>query len=185
MRDQLRYQAPEILRQLANLVMPGAKDLIVLDLGCGTGLAAETFADVASAIDGIDLSPEMIKKAQARKLYRDLAVADIETALGEGGVGYDLIVAADTLVYLGDLTPTFGGVACRLRAGGTFLFTVESGAVSDFELGPKRRWRHSDAYLRASAAAAGLDIAGLVACSPRTEASIPVEGFAVALGKPG
>jgi predicted TPR repeat methyltransferase len=50
-----------------------------------------------------------------------------------------------------------------------------------FELGPKRRWRHSEAYIRARAAAAGLSVAGLVAASPRTEANQPVEGWAVAL----
>jgi predicted TPR repeat methyltransferase len=181
MRGQLRYRAPEILRKLADLVMSGARDLTVLDLGCGTGLAAEAFADMASAIDGVDLSPAMIGKARARRLYRNLAVADIETVLGESNAGYDLILAADTLVYLGDLDATFAGVAQRLRRGGFFLFTVESSAVSDYELGPKRRWRHSEAYLRRSATTAGLDVGGLVACEPRTEANTPVEGFAVAL----
>jgi predicted TPR repeat methyltransferase len=181
MRGQLGYQAPEILRQLADLVMPGAQDLTVLDLGCGTGFAAEAFAGMASAIDGIDLSPAMIAKARARDLYRALAVADIETALAEGGADYDLVLAADTLVYLGDLATTFAGAARRLKPGGHFLFTVERSEVADFDLGPKRRWRHSEAYLRASAAAHGFDVLGVLACAPRSEAGVPVEGLAVAL----
>jgi predicted TPR repeat methyltransferase len=184
MRQQLRYQAPEILRALADLVIAGAKDLLILDLGCGTGLAAEAFADLASAIDGIDLSPEMIAKARARGLYRCLSVADIETALAEGSTDYDLILAADTLVYLGDLAPALDGVLRRLRPGGSFLFTVERSAGPDFALGPKRRWQHSELYLRAAAATAGLELAGLVACAPRTEANAPVDGFAVAVRKP-
>ncbi|MEI9994845.1 MAG: tetratricopeptide repeat protein [Rhizomicrobium sp.] len=182
MRGQLRYRAPEILRELADLVMPGARGLTVLDLGCGTGFAAQAFVDRASAIDGIDLSPAMIAKARARGLYRDLAVADIETALTQGGTDYDLVIAADTLVYLGDLAATFAGVARRLRPGGFFLFTVESGS-DDFALGPKRRWRHSEAYLRKLAADSGLDVSGIVACAPRSEANAPVEGLAVALAK--
>ncbi len=183
MRGQLGYQAPEILRALANLVLPGARDLAILDLGCGTGLAAEAFADLAAAIDGIDLSPAMIAKARARGLYRTLVVADIETALSQSGARYDLILAADTLVYLGDLGATFAGAAQRLTPGGHVLFTVERSEASDFELGPKRRWRHSEPYLRRLAAAHRLDIAGIVACSPRSEANVPVEGLAVALSR--
>jgi len=185
MRGQLRYQAPEILRDLAALVMPGGQDLVALDLGCGTGLAAEAFAGLVSAIDGIDLSPGMIEKARARRLYRNLAVADIETVLSEGGADYDLILAADALVYLGDLTATLEGVARRLKPHGFFLFTIEMGQSAEFELGPKRRWRHSEGYVRRLAAAAGLDVAGLVAAAPRTEANAPVDGFAVALNRPG
>jgi predicted TPR repeat methyltransferase len=183
MRGQLGYRAPEILRELAMMVMPGAEGLGVLDLGCGTGLAAQAFADMTAAIDGIDLSPAMIAKARARGLYRDLAVADIETALAAGGADYDLILAADTLVYLGTLDAVFEGAARRLKPGGFFLFTVEGSAGPDFELGPKRRWRHSEGYLRRAAEAAGFDIAGLLACSPRAEAGVPVEGFAVALSR--
>ena len=179
MRTQLSYRAPEILRDLADLIMPGAENLVALDLGCGTGLAAEAFADIAPTLDGIDLSPAMIEKSRARRLYRNLQVADIET--GVGGADYDLVLAADTLVYLGDLTATFSAVAQRLKPGGFFLFTVERSAGADFELGPKRRWRHSEAYLRRVASAEGFDVAGLLACSPRSEAGVPVEGLAVAL----
>jgi predicted TPR repeat methyltransferase len=183
MRGQLSYRAPEILRELAGLVMPGAADLAILDLGCGTGLAAAAFAPLASAIDGIDLSPAMIAKARARGLYRALAVADIETALARGGADYDLILAADTLVYLGDLAATFAGVARRLKPDGYFLFTVETSSGPDFELGPKRRWRHSQSYLRKISADMAFEIAGIVACAPRSEANAPVDGLAVALSR--
>lgn len=184
MRDQLAYRAPEILRELAGLVMPGAHDLVALDLGCGTGLAGEVFSDLAPTIDGIDLSPAMIERARARSLYRHLTVADIETALAHAGPDYDLVVAADTLVYLGDLTVTLAGVYRGLKPGGFFLFTVESSVGRDFELGPKRRWRHSQAYVRGAATAARMEVAGMLLCSPRTEAGVPVDGFAAALTRP-
>lgn len=184
MRDHLAYRAPEILRQLAGLVMPGANGLEALDLGCGTGLAGQTFASMVRAIDGIDLSPAMIEKARSLALYRRLEVADIETRLHVDDTSYDLVIAADTLVYLGDLTTTFSGVARRLRPGGMFLFTVEESGQVDFELGPKRRWRHSKTYIRSAAAGAGMEMAGLVACTPRSEGGVPVEGLAVALTRP-
>lgn len=178
MMEQLDYAAPRILQELADLVMPGRDRLDVLDLGCGTGLAGMMFRSRAARLDGIDLSPAMIGKARARGIYDSLAVGDIEIALRGR---YDLILAADTLVYLGDLTLLFKAVAAHLSAKGFFLFTAEAKEGGDFELGPKRRWRHSEAYLREAAEAAGFSVAGLVAASPRTESRKPVPGLAVAL----
>ncbi len=184
MLGSLAYRAPDILRDLYGFVASGGGRADILDLGCGTGLVAAAFADIASRIDGIDLSPQMIVKARARGLYADLAVADLESFLTSDGRTYDLIVAADTLVYLGDLAPTLAGVRGRLKHGGFFLFTVEKAEGQGFELGPKRRWRHGEEYLRTVAANAGLDLAGLLAASPRNEAGVPVDGFAVALCAP-
>lgn len=181
MRGQLAYAVPEILRQLGELVLSRKKDLRILDLGCGTGLAGVAFKDMASSIDGIDLSPAMIERARAREIYDALMVGDIETA--KGARAYDLVLAADTLVYLGDLDGSFDAAASSLKRGGFFLFTVERHSGEGFELGPKRRWRHSETYLRERASAHGFEIAGLMACTPRTEAGAPVEGFACALEK--
>ena len=110
-------------------------------------------------------------------------MAEIAAWLAELGRQYDLILAADTVVYLGDLAPLFSAVRNRLDEGGSFLFTAESKQGDGFELGPKRRWRHSESYLRAQAEAAGLRIAGLMPCVPRTEAGEPVAGWAVAMTK--
>jgi predicted TPR repeat methyltransferase len=183
MLGQLNYAAPQILLQLAGTVMAGREGLSILDLGCGTGLAGAAFHTLAARLDGIDLSPAMIEKARARGIYDGLAVADLESALAAEGAVYNLILAADTLVYLGDLAAVFMGAARRLSPEGYFLFTTEAKTGDGFELGPKRRWRHSEAYLRQTAAAAGLGVAGLVSAAPRSEANQPVDGFVVALTK--
>jgi predicted TPR repeat methyltransferase len=176
MRTELSYAAPEILGDLADMIMPGRQELVVLDLGCGTGLAGAVFRGRARRLDGIDLSPAMVEKAREKNLYDHLAVGDIETALS--GLTYDLVIAADTLVYLGDLSPLMRRVRAHLAGDGYFLFTVEA-ADEGFSLGPKRRWRHSEVYLRQLAAEAGFLLAGLVAASPRQENGEPVTGFAV------
>jgi predicted TPR repeat methyltransferase len=183
MIGQLGYAAPQILLDLANMVMRGRERLSILDLGCGTGLAGMAFKPLASRLDGVDLSPAMIAKARARNIYDHLEVADLEAALAAHATAYDLILAADTLVYLGDLKRVFDLAYAGLSADGWFLFTVEKAQGEGFELGPKRRWRHSEAYLRALAEAAGFAVAGLVAAEPRREANQPVEGFAVALSR--
>lgn len=181
MIGQLGYAAPQILLDLAAMVMGARDKLSILDLGCGTGLAGLAFRPLAARLDGIDLSPAMIEKARARNIYDNLAVADLETALSASGPAYDLILAADTLVYLGDLASTFQAAHARLSPDGFFLFTVEKAAAEGFELGPKRRWRHAEGYLRDLAGRTGFQVAGLVAATPRHEAGEPVPGFAVAL----
>ena len=183
MRGQLGYRAPEILRELASFVLVQQNGLSILDLGCGTGLAGVAFQPMAARLDGVDLSPAMIEKARALGIYSELAVADIETGLSSFARQYDLILAADTVVYLGDLEKLFAGVATRLSENGMFLFTAEKKENDGFELGPKRRWRHSETYLRDVAAHAGLNVSGLITCSPRMEAGIPVDGLAVALSR--
>ena len=181
MIGQLAYAAPQILFDLSQMVMSGRENLSVLDLGCGTGLAGAVFKPLTARLDGVDLSPAMIEKARARGIYHRLDVADLETSLCVPNQSYDLILAADTLVYLGDLGPVFKGARNSLAPDGCFLFTVEKAQGTGFELGPKRRWRHSETYLRQLAEQTGFTIAGLVAAAPRQEANQPVEGFAVAL----
>jgi predicted TPR repeat methyltransferase len=186
MLQHLHYSAPLHLRALADLVLAAyEKPLTMLDLGCGSGLSGAAFADMTEGgrLDGIDLSPRMIDAARARGIYNELHVADLESALAGEGIAYDVVLAADTLVYLGDLNAVFSGAFRRLNQRGFFLFTVERSENADYELGPKRRYRHSEAYLRRLAEEAGFDIGGLVACHPRSEAGVPVEGLAVALEK--
>ena len=111
-----------------------------------------------------------------------LAVADLETALAAAGPAYDLILAADTLVYLGDLAPVFAGAAARLAPDGYLSFHRREGGRARVS-----NWAPSAAGVTAKPICAplpaqpGLQVAGLVAASPRQEAGQPVEGFAVAL----
>jgi predicted TPR repeat methyltransferase len=182
MMERLSYRAPQVLRSLAGLIGLGmGGKFSILDLGCGTGLCGAAFTDLASRLDGVDLSPGMMEKAKARKLYSRLIRADLESALAREKRRYGLIVAADTLVYLGDLEAIFRLAAKRLTAGGIFLFTVETKRGRGYDLTKRRRYRHSEAYLRQCAAQAELEIAGLIACSPRQDAGKPVKGLALAL----
>jgi predicted TPR repeat methyltransferase len=135
-------------------------------------------------LDGIDIAPRMIEAARRRGIYDDLILGDIETILAEPGQAYDLILAADTLIYIGDLSTVFAGVSKRLEQGGFYLFAVESMDHGSWEQTPKNRFRHSESYLRAQAERAGLDFVELMECTLRRESSEPVKGFAVALRKP-
>ena len=129
MVEGLDYRGHLHLRTLADAKLPRLKPpLRVLDLGCGTGLVGNAFKDLAAGgrLDGIDLAPRMLEVARKRGIYDDLILGDLETVLAAPGPSYDLIVSADTMVYLGDLAPTFRGVFNRLNPGGFYLFAVRS-----------------------------------------------------------
>ena len=125
----------------------------------------------------------MIAEARRRGIYDQLVVADIETFLAAPGPSYRLILSADAIVYLGNLTAVFMGIANRLEPGGAFLFTCEAKHGDGWELTEANRFRHSEAYLRTEAKRAGLSWLDLMTCTPRTERGEPVAGFAIALAK--
>ena len=54
----------------------------------------------------MDLSEEMVKLARKKQLYQELLVMPIENYLSTSEKQFDLVVAADVLSYIGDLSQT-------------------------------------------------------------------------------
>jgi predicted TPR repeat methyltransferase len=181
--DGLAYRAPELLEgALRRLLGPPAGSLDVLDAGCGTGLAGPALKPFARRLEGIDLSPAMVQKAKSRRLYDHLEVGELVESLRARSRACDLVVAADVLVYLGDLDPVMAAVAAALRPGGVFAFTVErDDAILSYRLGPKQRYVHAPAYVQQRAAAAGLEVASMEEAVTRQEAGADVPGLVVLL----
>jgi predicted TPR repeat methyltransferase len=187
MLDVLGYRGHLLVRAMAEKAVSAlAPPMRILDLGCGTGLVGDAFKDIAAGgrLDGIDLSPRMIEAARARGIYDDLILGDLDTVLAQEGRAYDLILAADTIIYIGDLGQTFAGVLRRLTPGGFFVFTCERKDGGHWEQTEANRFRHSEAYLREEARRAGFEFAEFTQCELRNESSKPVAGFAAALRKP-
>lgn len=186
--DDLGYRAPALL--LAAVVgacaaagRPASFGRVV-DLGCGTGLAARAFSAVAGEIIGIDLSPRMIERARATGLYAELDVAEIVEGLGRRpDASADLILAADVMVYVHDMTPLLAEVARVLASGGLFAFTVESHAGEGVVLGEGLRYAYSASRVQALMATAGLRLERLEPASSRTESGAPVPGLVVVAAK--
>jgi predicted TPR repeat methyltransferase len=187
MLEKLHYRAHLHLRELAERVLSRlTPPWRILDLGCGTGLVGEAFKDLAAGgrLAGIDIAPRMIEAARARGIYDELLLGDLETVLHMPGTRYDLILAADTMIYIGDLAPTFSGVAKRLEPEGFYIFAVERTQDGEWQQTPQNRFRHSLAYIQNEAARAGLSFVDAVECVLRQEATTRVAGFAIALKKP-
>ncbi len=178
----LGYAAPALLRAAVDAVRPEGP-LAILDLGCGTGLGGAAFADRSTVLDGIDLSPRMLEQARARGLYRRLIEGELVPAMAGLAPEYDLVLAADVLVYVGDLTAVFAAAAARLRPGGLLAATVEH-AESGVVLHDGRRFAHGADHLQAALATAGLDILSLAAVATRRDRGAPVPGLLVVATRP-
>jgi predicted TPR repeat methyltransferase len=130
----------------------------------------------AKKLDGIDLSPAMVVKAKERGLYDQLLVGDVLSVTGS----YDLAVAADVLVYIGELGSLMEMVSRVLRPGGRFVFTVERADDGcNWRLGEKSRYRHSESYIRDITVSAGFSLEILDTVSTRSEAGQAVPGLLV------
>lgn len=178
----LCYRAPQVLRDAVGRCWTAPQGGgTVLDLGCGTGLGGVAFRDMARQLVGIDLSPRMIEKAAVRGLYDGLEIGEAVARLLAAGASWDLIVAADMLVYFGGLDPLLRAAAAALRVGGAFAATAETADGTVPTLKPTRRFGHPESYLRQAATAAGLRIALLEPASVRSEKGQPVPGHVMVL----
>ena len=181
MRGDLDYQAPERIAEALADALGTQTGLDVLELGCGTGLAAPTLRPYASRLTGIDLSPEMVEKAREGGQYDALEVAEITTWLARDQTTFDLVVACDTLIYFGDLGQVTVPVASRLRPGGRLVFTVERDPGASFRLTDSGRYAHSASHIREAAAAAGLHVERLTEGLLRYEYGKEVIGLVTVL----
>ena len=123
---KLGYRAPEFAADALARHMDLSEGP-VLDMACGTGLSGLALkAHGASAIDGMDISTEMMNEAREKGIYRRLIVADASLPLPveDGAYAAALSTGLFTNGHVGAiaLEPILGAV----RPGGCFSFSVHS-----------------------------------------------------------
>ena len=156
-----------------------------VDLGCGTGLMGPLLRRHVSSLDGVDLSEKMVGKAREKGCYDRLFVEDaVEFLQEQAGRGhtYDVLVAADVLVYIGDLAPLLAAAAAAANAGAMLAVSTEI-ADRDAVLGEggykatlTGRFQHRTAYVKDTAAACGWSLLRHSEARLRCNAGQPVTG---------
>lgn len=190
--ENLQYETPEklvaFIRQSSELPL---QKLDILDLGCGTGLVGLVIAPYARQLVGVDLSANMLAKAQARNLYQRLERSDLLTMMqSEMASSYDLIIAADVFVYLGKLDMIFNEAMRLLRPGGFFAFSVkameelpheenEQDNPIEYRLNETGRYAHSSAYLSRLAVTIGFKLHRMIRTHTRLEKGQSVQAWLV------
>ncbi len=124
MLDELGYISPGAVAQLLADYLPytGAR---IVDIGCGTGLTC-TFLHRQGYqyLDGVDLSPDMLRVAGNRKIYRKLMVADLNQPLDIPDASYDAAISSGTFTH-GHVGPEpLGEIFRILKPQGILACTV-------------------------------------------------------------
>jgi predicted TPR repeat methyltransferase len=187
--EVLGYRTPALLADLLQAQV-GVEIESALDLGCGTGLCAPLLRPLARRLAGVDLSDKMLDKARETGLYDELACADIMRWLEGRQAEWELVLAADVLVYFGELTALFARVAQAMRPGGWFAFSVETlvpGAEdatatsapssARYAITASNRYAHTLDYVQAGAAAAGFTVVDMRDAVLRKEHGSEVAGM--------
>lgn len=180
--DELDYRAPQAVAQAVLMAGGGRTGRFsrVLDLGCGTGLAARALEGRIDSCIGVDLSPMMIAEARKTSLYTHLHEDETVRFLATQsliGATFELVLAADVFGYTGNLDDTLSGVRGCIAPDGLFAFTTElSDGGDDYALQRSGRYVHSDRYLAELAERKRFDVVSREATALRTENGVPVMG---------
>ena len=159
----------------------------ILDLGCGTGLCAEALRFVYSRaqIFGVDLSAQMLQKASAKKLYRQLECADLNQFLRGVKNKFDLIVAADVFTYFGALDEVLKLCCSSLKKNGVLIFSASQNSdhQDSWQQHLSGRFLHGRNYLEKVIKKAGFHAPIFANCALRQEAGKDVCGWIISASK--
>ncbi|EME81503.1 uncharacterized protein MYCFIDRAFT_58956 [Pseudocercospora fijiensis CIRAD86] len=125
MADATKYVGPQMTVQAVQAAN-GKLDGEILDAGCGTGLAGVALAQAgATVIDGIDLSPGMLKVARRTNVYRDLWPVDMLKPIQQKDNTYDIVTCVGTFTtgHVG-ATPALAELVRVLKKGGVLAATI-------------------------------------------------------------
>ncbi len=102
----------------------------ILDFGCGTGLSGLALRLAGfSAIDGIDLSADMLKQATEKGLYRTLTLIEEDGALGHAPGDYHAISAIGVIGAGAAPITVFDTLMDGLAKGGLLVFSFNDRAL--------------------------------------------------------
>ena len=116
--EVLDYKVPKLLKNiLLGLQSKNVNFDVAIDLGCGTGLSGEAFRPLCKKLVGIDLSPKMLEIAKKKEVYDVIENIDINKYLNNDLEKYDLFIATDVLIYIGDLSQLISNISCEFFTG--------------------------------------------------------------------
>ena len=203
----LMYKVPQLVGQEASKF--GTEYDSVLDAGCGTGLAGRFLRPLINGVlFGVDASQKMLDIASKctvthgcglkevvnsetnsdQPLYDELLVMDLEEMTIANTLnrkedkfpGFDLIVAADVLVYFGSLSRLLSTFASISVPGAALIFSCERATQEEAPLGwrllSSGRFSHTKEHAVEAANEVGFELITYEEIVPRMEKGEEVKG---------
>ena len=152
---QLGYKLPFLMKELILKLDPlRNKFEKVIDLGCGTGLTGIELRDISNNLTGIDISSNMVAKTRELDVYDCLIEGDVVDILSSSKEKYDLFIALDVFIYIGELTKMFKTVRQCCNKNALFIFSIEAQEEDGYSLLKSARYSHSESYILKTASVA-------------------------------
>ncbi len=132
--DAKKYRYPRAIAELFDRVTPYDLGNLIADVGCGTGLVGLYLSALRGGVivDGLDISPQMLEQAGAKKrsdgsaVYRNLIEADLTQEIKSAHGPYDSLISSGTFTH-GHLGPdALRNLIPLVRSGGWFLIGVNA-----------------------------------------------------------
>lgn len=167
MRD-LKYQAVGAFKKYG-----GDLKGHILDLGCGTGLAAQALKTPQNIFTGVDISQNMLDLAASKGVYEHLIKSDIAGFVSENRQKFDAVTAFDVFNYLKEPWKLWKDLApARL------IFTIENASfdVAESRLAPCGRYQHNPDFIYRSLEENGYTKITAYPIVIREESGVPVQG---------
>ena len=153
----INYQGHAIIEDALKTVN-FTKPLNILDLGCGTGSLGKFLKPFSNSLVGVDISPDMLSKANYDSSYDCLHLNEIESFLSKNLDTYDLIVAAAVLIHFLSLEDIFSLVNKNLNDNGSFVFSIFENKIADKSINDFLMYSHNNNYVEMVSANTGFRI---------------------------
>ncbi len=185
----LEYGIPALVGDMLAALQTPAHSLRILDAGCGTGLCGPELRPFARQLEGVDLSTKSLVVAKEKGVYNNLHSRDIvEYLTACAPASWDVLVAADVLIYFGSLVPFTTAAHAALASRGSLLASFEvkdetaageseTSMESGYVLQPSGRYSHRKDYLLRTLQERGFTVREMKSLAIRKELGRPVQGL--------
>lgn len=127
----------------------------LLEVGCGMGRYTMLLSERGFAVEGLDLTPDLLQKLDAYNGGRfdiPLHAADVADPPRALLGGFDAVVGFFALHHMHDLNACYAGMARLVRPGGTVVFVEPNpfnpSYYAQILVTPRMRWRAERGILR-------------------------------------
>jgi protein-L-isoaspartate(D-aspartate) O-methyltransferase len=104
----------------------------VLEIGTGSGYAAAVFAKIAAHVWTVERIGELAETAKSR--FRDLAIDNITTVVGDGAEGYQAAAPFDAIVVSAAAPSAPSPLLAQLAVGGHLVIPVGDRSYQDLSI---------------------------------------------------